>query len=132
MKAVGVILLVFGLLGLVLNLILWLPYQFSPSVVVLIAAACLVAVWGGGVLYQSKTIPVIQPAGKFESVPPTPSTQWLKPPAEIVCPKCGCQIMPGQQYCGGCGSRLVSYCARCGAAIKELSRFCGSCGARLS
>jgi hypothetical protein len=132
MRAIGVILLVFGIVGLVLNLILWLPAQFSPVVVVLIAVACLVAVWGGGALYQSKTTVVTQPAGKYEPVLPSQPTHWSQPVAGIVCPRCGCQVVPGQQYCGSCGSSLVSYCARCGAAIKELSRFCGNCGARLS
>lgn len=132
MKVIGIILLILGIVGLVLNLIFWLPSQFSPIVMVLIAVACLVAVWGGGALYQSKTTLMMQPAGKYEPDLPSQSAQWSQPAAGIVCPRCGFQVMPGQQYCGGCGSSLVSYCAKCGAAIKELSRFCGSCGARLS
>jgi hypothetical protein len=132
MKAIGVILLILGIVGLLLTLIFWLPSQFSPIVVVLVSAVCLAAVWGGGALYQSKTVLITQQSGKYESGLPSQPARWSQQAVGIVCPKCGCQVMPGQQYCGGCGSSLVSYCARCGAAIKEPSKFCGSCGTRLS
>lgn len=131
MKTVGVILLVLGLVGLLLNLIFWLPAKFNLVVVALLAVVCLVAVWGGGKLAQPKAELITQPAGQYQPVSPPPPAQW-SPPAATTCPKCGCQIMPGQQFCGGCGSSLISYCARCGNAISEPSRFCGKCGARLS
>jgi hypothetical protein len=131
MKAIGIILLLLGIIGLVLTLIFWLPSQFSPIILVLISAVCLVAVWGGGALYQSNAVILTQPAGKGEPVPAQPD-QLSQPAAGILCPRCGCQVTPGQQYCGGCGSSLVSYCARCGATIREPSRFCGTCGARLN
>jgi len=130
MKAVGVLLLILGIIGLLLNLIFWLPAQFNLVVVVLISVVCLVAVWGGGRLYQPKTELATQPAGKYE--PTSQPAQWAPPAPAAICPKCSCQIVPGQQFCGGCGSSLVSYCARCGAAINSPSRFCGSCGFRLS
>jgi hypothetical protein len=130
MKAVGVLLLIVGLVGLLLNLIFWLPAKFNLVVVVFISAVCLAAVWAGGILYQSKTELVTQPAGQYQPVPS--QTQWPSPKVGAICPKCNSQIMPGQQFCGGCGSNLVSYCAKCGVTLKEPSRFCGKCGARLS
>ena len=129
MKTVGVILLVLGLVGLLLNLIFWLPAKFNLVVAVLLAVVCLVAVWGGGKLAQPKAELIAQPAGQYQPI--SPQAQWSQS-AGASCPKCGSQIMPGQQVCGGCGSSLVSYCARCGVALKEPSRFCGKCGARLS
>jgi hypothetical protein len=131
LKAVGVLLLVLGLMGLLLNLIFWLPARFNLVVAVLLAVVCLVAVWGGGKLAQPKAELETQPAGQYQPVSTPPPAQYV-PPSAAFCPKCGCQIMPGQQYCSGCGSSLVSYCARCGNTIVEPSRFCGKCGARLS
>jgi hypothetical protein len=130
MKAVGVLLLVLGVVGLLLNLIFWLPDGFNLLVMVLISVVCLAAVWGGGRLSQPKTELATQLAGKAEPI--SAPTQWPQPTAGAICPKCGCQIMPGQQLCGGCGSSLVSYCATCGNAINGPSRFCGKCGAKLS
>jgi hypothetical protein len=130
MKAVGVLLLILGIVGLLLNLIFWLPAQFNLVVAVFISAVCLVAVWGGGRRAQPKTELVAQPAGKYE--PTSQPARWTQPAPGATCPKCGCQIVPGQQFCGGCGSSLVSYCARCGAAISQPSKFCGSCGSKLS
>ncbi|OGN91778.1 MAG: hypothetical protein A2Z75_05595 [Chloroflexi bacterium RBG_13_50_10] len=130
MKSIGILLLILGIVGLLLNLIFWLPAQFNLIVAVLISVVCLAAVWGGGRLSQPKTELATQPAGKYE--PMAQPAQWTQPAPGVMCPKCGCQIMPGQQFCGGCGSSLVSYCARCGAAIVSPSRFCGSCGFRLS
>jgi hypothetical protein len=130
MKVVGVLLLILGIIGLLLNLIFWLPAQFNMVVAVLISVVCLVAVWGGGRLSLPKTELVAQPAGKYE--PTSQPDQWSPPAPGVICPKCGSHIVPGQQFCGGCGSSLVSYCARCGAAINSPSRFCGSCGSRLS
>lgn len=130
MKAVGVLLLVLGIVGLTLSLIFWLPVQFNPIVVVLMSVVCLAAVWAGGRLSQPKTELAAQPAGQYQ--PMSPQAQWTSPTAGAICPKCSSQIMPGQQFCGGCGSNLVSYCAKCGIALKEPSRFCGKCGTRLS
>ena len=131
MKAIGVLLLVLGLVGLLLNLIFWLPARFSPIVIVLISILCLVAVWGGGRLSQPKMEPVTQPVEQHQPVSQPQPAQWTQTPAGAYCPKCGYQIMPGQQFCGSCGSSLVTYCARCGNPIQEPARFCGKCGARL-
>ena len=128
MRAIGGLLLVLGMVGLLLSLILWLPTGFNLIVVVLISIVCLVAVWGGGSLLQTKTGLITEPAKQYES--PAQQPQWVQ--QSVACPKCGCQVVPGQQFCGGCGSTLESYCARCGVAITAPSRFCGNCGARLS
>jgi len=128
MKAIGVLLLVLGMIVLLLDLILWLPAKFNLIVAVLICLLCFLAIWGGGKLSQTKTELVPETAKQYE--PPTQQSQWAEP--KVTCPKCGCQIMPGQKFCGGCGSSLVSYCATCGTAITDPSRFCGNCGARLS
>ena len=128
MKAVGGIVLGLGIVGLLLNLILWLPAEFNPIVVVLISVVCFVAIWGGGKLLQVKTEFVPEQVKGYE--PTTQQAQWVQQSA--ACPKCGGQIAPGQQFCGTCGSNLKSYCAACGSAITSPSRFCGNCGARLS
>ena len=127
MKALGGILLVLGIVGLLLTLILWLPTGFNMIAVVLISIVCFVAVWGGGKLSQAKAQLVPEPVKQYE--PTAQQAQWMQ--QRVACPKCGCQIVPGQQFCGACGSSLESYCAKCGAAITDPSRFCGNCGARL-
>jgi hypothetical protein len=128
MKAIGGILLILGIVGLLLNLILWLPAGFNLIVVVPISIVCFVAIWGGGKLSQAKTELVPAPAKQYEPMAQQPQSIQQS----VACPKCGCQLVPGQQFCGGCGSSLQSYCARCGGAITAPSRFCGNCGARLS
>lgn len=129
MKAVGVLLLLLGLIGLVLTLIFWLPAKFNPVLVIFMFVACLVAVWGGGRLFRTKML-MTQPEGIVTQVSSPPPAQFSQP-AGPVCPKCGSKIMPRQQFCAGCGSSLLSYCARCGNTISEPSKFCGRCGARL-
>jgi hypothetical protein len=128
MKAIGGLLLVLGMMGLLLNLILWLPTRFNLIVMLLIAVVCFVAIWGGGKLLQTKAKFVPEPAKKYE--PTAQQAQLVQ--QKVACPKCGCQVVPGQRFCGGCGSSLESYCARCGVAITAPSKFCGNCGARLS
>ena len=128
MKAIGGILLVVGIVGLLLTLIFWLPASFNMIVVMPISIVCFVAIWGGGRLAQTKTELVTEPAKQY--APTAQQAQWVQ--QKVACPKCGCQITPGQQFCGACGSSLESYCATCGAAITAPSRFCGNCGARLS
>jgi len=127
MKAIGGLLLVLGIMGLLLNLILWLPAQLNLIIMVLISAICFVAIWGGGKLSQAKVGFVPELAKKHEPV----ARQAQQVQQKVACPKCGCQIAPGQQFCGACGSSLASYCATCGAAITAPSKFCANCGARL-
>ncbi len=128
MKAIGGLLLVLGMMGLLLNLILWLPTRFNLIVMLLIAVVCFVAIWGGGKLLQTKAKFVPEPAKKYE--PTAQQAQWVQ--QKVACPKCGSQVVPGQRFCGGCGSSLESYCVRCGVAITAPSKFCGNCGAKLS
>ncbi len=120
--------LILGTLGLLLDLIFWLPAKFSPVVAVLIGTVCLVVVWGGG--RMSQIVPAALGTGRHEAVSSQTPSGFTTTAAS--CPKCGCQVMPGQQFCGGCGSSLVSYCEKCGNRVAEPSRFCGRCGARLS
>ncbi|MFC2050648.1 zinc ribbon domain-containing protein [Chloroflexota bacterium] len=127
MKAIGGLLLVIGVMGLLLNLIFWLPAQLNLIIMVLISAVCFVAIWGGGKLLQTKVAFVRESPKKDE--PTVQQAQWVQ--QKVACPKCGCQVVPGQQFCGSCGSSLTSYCATCGAAITAPSKFCGNCGARL-
>ncbi|MCJ7653981.1 MAG: zinc ribbon domain-containing protein [Dehalococcoidia bacterium] len=127
MKAIGGLLLVIGVMGLLMNLILWLPARLSLIIMVLISAVCFVAIWGGGKLSQTKPAFVQELAKKHE--PTAQQAQWVQ--QKVACPKCGCQVVPGQQFCGACGSSLASYCATCGGAITTPSKFCGNCGARL-
>ncbi len=128
MKAIGGLLLALGLVGLLLSLILWLPMRFNLVIMVLVSVVCFVAIWGGGRLLQTKAILASEPAKKYE--PAAQQEQWVQ--QKVACPKCGYQVLPGQRFCGGCGSSLESYCARCGVAITAPSKFCGNCGARLS
>ena len=128
MRALGGLLLALGIVGLLLNLILWLPTGFNLGVMALISIVCFVAIWGGGALSQAKAELVTEPAEQNEPVVQQPQLVQRN----VSCPKCGCKVVPGQQFCGGCGSRLESYCARCGATIANPSTFCGNCGARLS
>jgi membrane protease subunit (stomatin/prohibitin family) len=128
MKAIGGLLLILGILGLLLSLILWLPAGFNLIVLVIIAIACFAAIWGGGRLLQPKAEFVPKPAKEHEPV--AQQAQWVQ--QQVACPKCGHRVVPGQRFCGGCGSSLESYCVRCGASINAPSKFCGNCGARLS
>jgi hypothetical protein len=127
MKVIGRLLLILGIIGLLLNLVLWLPADFNLIIMVLISVVCFVAIWGGGKLSQTKAAFVSEPAKKYEPI----AQQAQMVQQKITCPKCGCQVAPGQQFCGACGSSLASYCAACGSAINSSSKFCGNCGARL-
>jgi hypothetical protein len=82
MKAIGGLLLVLGIIGLLLNLILWLPSKFNLIVVVLVSVVCLVAIWGGGRLSQPKTDLVPEPAKQYE--PMSQPAQWSQPAVAAV------------------------------------------------
>ena len=68
MKAIGGLLLVLGIMGLLLNLILWLPARLSLIIMVLISTVCFVAIWGGGKLSQTKVGFVRELAEKHKPV----------------------------------------------------------------
>ncbi len=57
--------------------------------------------------------------------------QVLEVGQTLLCPRCGSQYAPGQQFCGACGQKLQRACPQCGAAVDSASRFCTSCGAKL-
>jgi hypothetical protein len=85
MKAIGGLLLVLGIIGLLLNLILWLPAKFNLIVMVVISVVCVMAIWGGGKLSQAKTVVVKESAKKYEpKVQPSEGIQQ-----RVVCPRCG-------------------------------------------
>jgi hypothetical protein len=127
MKAVGGLLLVLGVMGLTLALIFWLPTRINLIVMVFISIVCVVSIWGGGKMSLARVEAGKESAKKYEpTAQQAPVTQQ-----RIACPKCGCQVVPGQRFCGACGSSLASYCPTCGAAITDPSKFCVSCGARL-
>ena len=131
MKVFSVLLFILGLLGLVLGLIFWLPARFSPIVAALIGAAGLAAVWGGGRLSLSKTALAVRPAQQLAPSPVPLPTQRSSTATGTLCPRCGSQMVPGQQFCCSCGSSLMSNCDKCGEPIDRPSRFCSNCGAKL-
>lgn len=127
MKAIGGLLLVLGIIGLLLNLILWLPAGFNLIVMVLISVVCFVAIWGGGRLSQTKIEVAKERATKYETT--AQLTQEIR--QKIACPRCGWLGASGQRFCGACGSSLAYCCPTCGASIAPESKFCPNCGARL-
>jgi len=127
MKAIGGLLLVLGIIGLLLSLILWLPAGFNLIGMVLISVVCFVAIWGGGKLSQTKIEFAKERTTKYETT--TQSTQEIR--QRIICPRCGWLGVSGQRFCGACGSSLAYCCPTCGASITAESKFCPNCGARL-
>jgi TRAP-type C4-dicarboxylate transport system permease small subunit len=81
MKAIGGLLLVLGITGLLLNLILWLPLRLNLIIMVLISVVCFVAIWGGGKLAQAKTAFVQEPAKKYDQRFSKPSGYNRRSPA---------------------------------------------------
>jgi len=96
MKAIGGLLLVLGIIGLLLNLILWLPAGFNLIVMVLISVVCFVAIWGGGRLSQTKIEVAKERATKYETT--AQSTQEIR--QKIACPRCGWLGASGQRFWG--------------------------------
>lgn len=52
------------------------------------------------------------------------------PPA-FPCPKCGAEILVGQQVCNNCGEQFEYRCAKCGMATGGISGFCTNCDGEL-
>ena len=50
----------------------------------------------------------------------------------INCPNCGSSNVPGQKFCGVCGTKLTAGCPSCGIEIDPGARFCGNCGAQIT
>ena len=73
------------------------------------------------------------PGSRSRSLPArsSPAPGWTQGPA---CPTCGAPVMPGDNYCVGCGGVLAvrgATCAACGVPTAEDDEFCRKCGARL-
>jgi len=52
------------------------------------------------------------------------------PPA-FPCPKCGVEILIGQQVCNNCGEQFEYRCANCSMSAGAISGFCTNCGGEL-
>jgi class 3 adenylate cyclase/predicted ATPase len=50
----------------------------------------------------------------------------------MICASCGASNVPGQKFCGDCGTLLGRACPNCGAPYPEGRRFCGDCGTALA
>ena len=48
----------------------------------------------------------------------------------MVCPECGTHLESSDQFCPGCGVRIIrkKRCPECGEMLREGTRFCPSCG----
>ncbi|MGN1372808.1 MAG: zinc ribbon domain-containing protein [Candidatus Coproplasma sp.] len=52
-------------------------------------------------------------------------------PKPTVCPACGKENQPKNNFCDGCGAQLFKICPACGARQEVEDTFCGNCGAKL-
>ena len=126
-QVVGRVLFILGTIGLLLNLITWLPAGINLIMMVVISIVCLLLVWGGAKMSLSKVEIETGPRRGYE-----PGAQQVQGVRQgIVCLRCGSLCALGQRFCGSCGAGLASGCRRCGAMVDPTSRFCTSCGARL-
>lgn len=67
----------------------------------------------------------------------------------VNCPNCGFSNQPGKQFCGNCGSKLMTspqqqpgasqsfqqqaiFCPNCGSPVQPGQQFCANCGANVS
>lgn len=48
----------------------------------------------------------------------------------MVCPECGAHLESSDQFCPGCGVRIIrkKRCPECGEMLREGTKFCPSCG----
>jgi curli biogenesis system outer membrane secretion channel CsgG len=52
---------------------------------------------------------------------------------DINCPKCGCDIAPGEKFCRNCGLQLEGVkCPACKKDLEPGTNFCSYCGARVN
>ena len=49
----------------------------------------------------------------------------------MVCSNCGKETLPGDDFCGKCGTQLARSCPSCGFATDATDTFCRKCGAPL-
>ena len=126
-QVIGRVLFILGTIGLLLNLITWLPTGIHLIMMVVISIVCLVLVWGGGKMSLSEVEIQTEPRREYEQG----AEQVQAVRQGIMCPRCGSLCALGQRFCGGCGAGLASGCPGCGVAVDPASRFCANCGARL-
>ncbi len=127
MKAIGGLLIVLGLIGLLLTLIFWLPAKINLPIVLFVSIVCLVSIWGGGKLSLKAVRTREKPIDKY-----APGIQQAyRVQHGVACPRCGTSVVHGQKFCGDCGLSLLLYCPACGVAVMSQSKFCGTCGTRL-
>lgn len=48
-----------------------------------------------------------------------------------ICPACGKENQPDNNFCDGCGTQLFKVCPKCGARQDVEDVFCGNCGCKL-
>ncbi|MGN1104620.1 MAG: zinc ribbon domain-containing protein, partial [Candidatus Coproplasma sp.] len=48
-----------------------------------------------------------------------------------ICPACGKENQPKNNFCDGCGAQLFKLCPKCGARQEVDDAFCGNCGCKL-
>ena len=48
-----------------------------------------------------------------------------------ICPACGKENQPDNNFCDGCGTQLFKVCPKCGARQEVEDAFCGNCGCKL-
>ena len=48
-----------------------------------------------------------------------------------ICPACGKENQPQNNFCDGCGAQLFKVCPKCGARQEADDTFCGNCGCKL-
>lgn len=126
-QVTGRVLFILGTIGLLLNLITWLPTGINLIMMVVISVVCLLLVWGGGKMSLSEVEIETEPRREYDHG--AQQVQGLR--QGIMCPSCGSLCALGQRFCGGCGAGLASGCPSCGAMVDPASKFCANCGAEL-
>ena len=48
------------------------------------------------------------------------------------CPNCGSPVVPGQRFCGACGTQISLSCPQCKITVSPGTRFCPNCGTALA
>jgi class 3 adenylate cyclase len=51
---------------------------------------------------------------------------------QMLCPRCGANVVLGKNFCGDCGGPLPLACKTCGSENPPGKRFCSDCGAALT
>lgn len=53
--------------------------------------------------------------------------------SQVPCAKCGEVVSPDDEFCAGCGEKVVKerFCGSCGKKAKQKDKFCRKCGAKI-